>query len=148
MKTLGDVCRRLIAGLEQRGEAVETARADLARFEKEAVLWPVRWIELRLQRVRLGVLVEAVQQSLHHDGKGIVSIVTRHDGHIFVTWEEDESSLTEAIKSWEAPWTQLAEEEFFAFMDELLEQLHDGDWEPAVRWLQAHGISVAPLKAI
>jgi len=148
VKTLEDVCRRLIAGLEQTGKTVETARAELARFEKDAVLWPVRWIERRLQIVSLRVAIEATQQSLDHHGKGIVCIVTAHDGKIFVTWEEDESSLIEANKSWEAPVTKLLQKQFFAFMDELLQQLHDGDWEPAVRWLQAHGTSVAPLKAI
>ena len=148
MKTLEDVCRRLIAGLEQTGKAVETARAELARFEKEAALWPVRWMALRLQVVSLRVAAEAAQLLLNRDGRGIVCIMTAHDGKIFVTWQEDESSLIEANKSWEAPVTKLTQEQFSAFMKQLLQRLHDGDWEPAVRWLQAHGISVAPLKPI
>ena len=148
MKTLADVCRSLCAVLEQAGEAVEAISAELKLFEKQAAYWPATWIALTLQLVGLRVALEAAQQSLNHDGKGVVCIRTVHDGRLFVDWIEDDSVLTEERRSWQAKVTSLPEEQFSAFLKQLLGQLHQGDWKPAVGWLQAHGKWVAPLKPI
>ena len=138
MKTLAEVCRDLTASLEQAGKAVEATVVELARFEKDAASWPVTWITLSLQLVSSQVAAEAAQLSQKHNGTGSVCITTWHDGNISVAWLLDESLLPDYEKAWEATVTRLPLGQFLTFMEQLLQQLHDGDWEPAVRWLQAH----------
>jgi hypothetical protein len=145
MTALEEVCRSLTARLERSGETVEATSALLAHFEKEANYLPTTLIEIRLWTVELEVGIEAVQQFLNHKGKGIVCIMTVHDGKLFVTWYEDDSILTVAKKSWAASLTTLTSGELFAFINHLLQHLHNGDWEPVVKWLQAHGKSVGPI---
>ncbi len=148
MKTLADVCSSLTAGLEQAGKATEAMTTELRRFEEAAAYQSLTWIELRLQILSAMVDAEATQQLLDHGGKGVPCIMSEHDGRLFVAWHEDEPILTEANTSWQARITTLPQAQFLAFMKQLLQQLQGGDWEPAVKWLQAHGKSVVPLKPI
>ncbi len=148
MKTLEEGCRCLTANLEQVEKAIEATAAELARFEKDVACYPVDWVDLRLQTIGLQVALEATQQLLEHGGKGIIYIMTQHDGRIAVTWSKEEYLPNKARESWQARVTMLTQEQFFAFLKQIRQQLNDGDWEPVVRWLQAHGKLVAPLKLI
>ena len=148
MRTLADVCQCIIADLLQAGKVIEATAEELKCFEEEAACRPVAWIEHRLKAVGSQVAAEAAQQILCHDGKGIAYIITGHDGRLFVTWIKNDSVLIEARRSWQAELTSIPEEQFSAYLKQLLQQLHQGDFEPAVKWLQAHGAWVEPLESI
>ncbi len=140
MKTLDDVCRQIDSDLKQLATEIVALEADMASFEEHAARYPVEQVGLRLQRVRLRIYVEVLERYEKHGNQGSICIMTAHNGVIGVAWHTEEPILTDADKSWTAPVTTLPAEQFSAFTKQLLQQLSDGDWEPAVSWLNANAI--------
>ncbi len=119
---------------------IAALEADLISFEERAASYPVEQVGLRLQLVCLWIVGRVLEQYEKHGNQGSVCIMTAHKGVISVEWFKEEPILTGARKSWTAPVTTLPEEQFFAFIKQLLQQLHSGDWEFVMRWLNANAI--------
>lgn len=143
MKALDTVCQHIGTDLEQLAKDIAALAADLASFEAYTALYPATWIGLRLQAVHLQIGIEVLEKYLEHGNLGSVCIMTAHDGKIAAVWFKEEPELTDAKKSWTAPVTTLPPAQFFTFIEQLQQRLHDGDWEPAVNWLKANAIWVA-----
>ena len=142
MKILGDICQNLTADLEQIAMGVEALKGDLSSFEKYTSEYPAMWIALRLQAINVEVGIEVLERYLQHPAQGSVCVMSSHQGNITVVWFKEKMEPSAASKSWTNAVTTVPPAEFFTFLDQLQQQLHQGDWEPVVNWLKTNAIRV------
>jgi hypothetical protein len=139
MKALDDVCLRIAKDLKQMETEIVALKADLASFEKWAARYPIEQVGIRLLSVHLRIGIKVLELLIEHNNQGSVCIMTAN-GMIGVEWFEQEPTVDNASKLWTRKVTTLTAEQFFAFTKHLLKELHDGNWEPAVKWLNTKAV--------
>lgn len=139
MKSFGDVCLQIAGDLKQLETEIAVIEADLDSFDKYAAHYPIEQVELRLLSVHLRIKIKVVELLIEHNNQGSVCIITANE-MISVVWFVEEPIVDDVSKLWTKPPTTLPEGQFFAFIKQLLQELHEGNWEPAVKWLNTKAV--------
>jgi len=139
MKALDDVCLQIAGDLKQLETEIAALEADLESFEEYAARYPIEQVEVRLLSVHQRIIIKVAELLIEHNNQGSVCIITVN-GMIGVAWFEQEPIVDDVSKLWTKPVTTLPEGQFVAFIEQLLQELHDGNWEPAVKWLNTKAI--------
>jgi len=145
MKVLNDTCQQVATRLKQLERNIKALQTDLDFFEERAARWLVEQVDLRLQSVGSQLAAVADKVSREHGGGGVVCIVTEHDGSLLVTWDEKRVMFPVGEGAWKFPRTTLPAKWCLDYIGELRRRLYEGEWEPAVSWLQQHG---GPVKRL
>jgi hypothetical protein len=143
MKALDAVCLRIAGDLKQLETEIAALEADLESFEKCAARYPFERVELRLLAIYLRIKIKVAELLIEHNNQGSICIMTVNK-MIGVAWFEQEPIVNDASKLWTKPVTTLPEGQFFAFIKHLLQELYDGNWEPAVKWLNTKAVWLNP----
>ena len=76
---------------------------------------------------------------IEHNNQGKTCVISAN-GMISVEWFEQEPIVDDINELWTKPVTILPAEKLFTFIDHLLKELHDGNWESVVKWLTTRAI--------
>ena len=138
MKLLADVCQQISSSLKQIEASVAVTESDLASFEKHTASWPRGQIKERLLRVSTMIKEEASRLLAEHGGVGIVSI-WMENGIGLIGWRESKNHLVEKDG---------LVEEVLLLIEDMVNKLEDGNWIPAVTWLNNHSIYTGKEKPL
>jgi hypothetical protein len=139
MKALNDIYLKIMDDLKQVETEIAALEADLKSFERYAARYPIEQVEFRLLSILVQIMIKVVELLIEHNNQGSVCIMTVNE-MISVVWFEQEPIVDDVSKLWTKPVTTLPAGQFFAFIKQLLQELHDGNWEPVVKWLNTKAV--------
>jgi hypothetical protein len=145
MKALEDACLQIMADLKRIEIEITMLGNDLASFEKHASNYPIQQLELRIWAILLEIKVKVTELLYEHDGKGSVCIMTVDD-MIGVAWFEKEPAVDDSSELRTKRTAVLTAEQFFTFIEHLLQELKAGNWESAVKWLNTKALRIIKVK--
>ena len=114
-------------------------KADLAFFEEHATRWPGEQVALRLVALADAISKEACRLLAEH-GRGCVAVLTGETGIGFIRWEAEREILADKEYYRARGTTVFFVDEMLGQIKDLVMELANGNWVPAVTWLNNHAI--------